>query len=465
MTPHKVAIVGGGIAGLSAGIFLKSRWRDQIEIIIYEKEDRLGGTIGVTRENGYIADWGPNGFLDREPLTLQFVEQVGLRRQLLPSNDKAEKRFIYRKGRLWEISAHPVKFLTSGLLSLRGRLRIGLEYFVPPRKDETDESIFDFAARRIGKEAAEIMIDPMVSGIFGGDARALSLRSCFPAMEEMEKNYGGLMKAMIKKKREKRKLGIESKSGAGGPTGHLTSFRGGLFTLIEALEKSLGTAIIKSCAVKAVLPGNSKKYRLITDVGDVEFDEVILAVPSYHAARILEVLSAPLSRELNLIPYASLAVVCHGYRREDIDHPVDGFGFLVPFNQRLEILGSIWTSVIFPEQAPDGQVLFRTMLGGARNGEIVCRSADHLAEIAHASLAAVIGLKKPPVFLKVIPWREAIPQYIIGHKERLETIDKELKALGNLHLAGNAYSGVGLNDVIKRSFNIAASIENGIVTG
>ncbi|MEP0827112.1 MAG: protoporphyrinogen oxidase [bacterium] len=464
MTPRKVAIVGGGIAGLSAGFFLKSRGRDKIEIIIYEKENRLGGTIGVTRENGYIADWGPNGFLDREPLTLQFVEQVGLRSQLLPSNDKSERRYIYRNGRLWEISTHPGKFLSSGLLSLRGRLRIGLEYFVPPRKDETDESIFDFAARRIGKEAAEIMIDPMVSGIFGGDARALSLRSCFPAMEEMEKNYGGLIKAMIKKKRERRKLGIESRSGAGGPTGHLTSFRGGLFTLIEALEESLGSAIVKSCAVKAVLPGNSKKYRLITDAEDAEFDVVILAVPSYHAARILEVLSAPLSRELKLIPYASLAVVCHGYRREDIDHPVDGFGFLVPFSQRLEILGSIWTSVIFPEQAPDGQVLFRTMLGGARNGDIVSRSADHLAEIAHASLAAVIGLKKPPVFLKVIPWREAIPQYVIGHKERLATIDKELNALGNLYLAGNAYSGVGLNDVIKRSFNIATAIENGVIT-
>lgn len=464
MTLGKVAVVGGGIAGLSAGSFLKSRWHDQIEITIYEKENRLGGTIGVTRENGYIADWGPNGFLDREPLTLQFVEQIGLRRQLLPSNDKSEKRFIYRNGRLWEISAHPVKFLTSGLLSLRGRLRIGLEYFVPPKKNEDDESIFEFAARRIGKEAAEIMIDPMVSGIFGGDARALSLRSCFPAMEEMEKNYGGLIKAMIKKRKEKKIQGRPGKSGAGGPTGHLTSFRGGLFTLIETLEENLGASIVRSCAVKKLLPGNSRKYRLITDVGDAEFDNVILAVPSYHAAKILEVLSPPLSRELNRIPYASLAVVCHGYRREDIDHPVDGFGFLVPFNQRLEILGSIWTSVIFPEQAPDGQVLFRTMLGGARHSEIVSQSTDRLVDIAHRALSAVIGLKKLPVFLKVIPWKEAIPQYTIGHKERMAVIEKELKVLGNLYLAGNAYSGVGLNDVIKRSFSIVASIDGDLAT-
>ncbi len=462
MTLRKVAIIGGGIAGLSAGFFLKSRRRNGIEITIYERDSRLGGTIGVTRENGYIADWGPNGFLDREPLTLQFVEQVGLRHRLLPSNDKSEKRFIYRNGRLWEISAHPVKFLTSGLLSLRGRLRIGLEYFVPPKKNEDDESIFEFAARRIGKEAAEIMIDPMVSGIFGGDARALSLKSCFPVMEEMEKNYGGLIKAMIKKRKEKKKQGQPGKSGAGGPTGHLTSFRGGLFTLIESLEENLGASIVRSCAVKEVLPGNSRKYRLITDVGDAEFDDVILAVPSYHAARMLGAVSAHLAKHLSQIPYASLAVVCHGYRREDIAQPVDGFGFLVPFNQRLEILGSIWTSIIFPEQAPDGQVLFRTMLGGSRNSEIVSESAASLADIAHRALSAVIGLRKPPVFLKVIPWKEAIPQYTIGHKERMAVIEKELKVLGNLYLAGNAYSGVGLNDVIKRSFSIVASVDGNL---
>ncbi len=454
MAGPKIAIIGGGISGLSAGFFLKQKFGDRAELAIFEKDSRLGGTIGTTREDGYLADWGPNGFLDREPLTLKFIDQIGLTDKLYPSNQKSEKRFIYRNHRLWEISANPVKFLSSGLLSLRGRLRIGMEIFIPAKKNRNDESIFDFVARRIGREAAETLVDPMVSGIYGGDAGKLSLGACFPTMEEMEREYGGLIKAMVKKARENKRTG--RKGGPAGPSGHLTSFRGGLFTIVEQLEKILAANIRRGEEVLTITR-HPDGFSLLTSKGKFEFDRIIIATPSTVAARLTADISIEISQLLNQIPYSNLAVVCQGYKIEDVGRPLDGFGFLVPHNQNLEILGSIWTSVIFPEQAPEGRVLFRTMLGGAKNNEIINLGEEKIGRIAHQQLAEIMDIHKPPEYEKIIIWKEAIPQYNLGHRERLHKIEDALIMLGPIYLAGNAYTGIGLNDAIKRSYNIIQS--------
>jgi oxygen-dependent protoporphyrinogen oxidase len=462
MNGKRIAIIGGGIGGLSAGFFLKQKLGEQVELTIYEKEDRSGGTIGVTREDGYIADWGPNGFLDREPLTLEFIHQAGLDDLLLPSNKKSETRFIYRNGQLWEISANPVKFLSSGLLSLKGRLRIGLEYFIRKKTDGNDETIFDFVSRRIGREAAEILIDPMVSGIFGGDARQLSLGACFPIMETMEQEHGGLIRAMIKKKKAAGKRG--KKAGPAGPAGHLTSFCGGLFTLVERLGELLNGNIALSSEIKSIEMDDSGRYRLYMNNGDYEiYDYLILATPSFVSGLILQNIAPDASSLLKQIPYANLAVVCQGYKLSDIGRPVDGFGFLVPHNQNLDILGSIWTSIIFPEQAPKDAVLFRTMLGGARRNEIIELGENRLAELSHNNLATIMNIKNRPVFEKVIIWRNAIPQYTVGHRSRLSQIEHQLQPHANIHLAGNAYTGIGLNDTIKRSYHISEIISKSIL--
>lgn len=453
MSRTSIAVIGGGISGLSAGFYIKRKYGDAVRLSIYEKDSRLGGTIGTTREKGFLVDWGANGFLDREPLTLEFIEQIGLSAKLYRANEKSSKRFIYRNGRLWEISPHPIKFMTSGLLSLKGRLRIAGEYLVPAKKDDAEESIFDFAARRIGLEAAEILIDPMVSGIYGGDARALSLGACFPVMEEMEKQYGGLIKALIRKKKE-------SKSGAGpaGPGGHLTSFRGGLYTLIEHLGEMLKDHIHLSTAPQKI--SRSAEGQYVFDInGSIErHDIAILAVPSYVSSQLLLEIEPEVSGRLDKIPYSNLAVVCQGIKVSDIGRNLDGFGFLVPHNQNLNILGSIWTSVIFPEQAPEGHVLFRTMLGGALNNEIIDQDDDSLADITLKELGQIVDIKSKPVLQKVFRWRKAIPQYVLGHGQLLESIDEKLEKAGNLYLAGNAYNGIGLNDSVKRSYNIVESL-------
>jgi protoporphyrinogen/coproporphyrinogen III oxidase len=453
-----IAVIGGGISGLSAGFFIRQKFGPRATLTIYERDHRLGGTIGTTRENGFLADWGPNGFLDREPLTLEFIKQIGLEERLLPSNEKSEKRFIYRREKLWEISANPMKFLASGLLSLRGRLRIAGEYFVPARTAHEDESIFNFAARRIGREAAETLIDPMVSGIYGGDPEMLSLGACFPVMEKMEKEYGGLIKAMIKKKRKSK----EKSSGPAGPSGHLTSFRGGLFTLVEQLETILRENIRQGDKVRSIVHVSNGQFRVVSASGIADYDRIIIAAPSNSAAKILEELTPETADLLNQIPYSNLAVVCHGYRVADIGHPIDGFGFLVPHNQKLDILGSIWTSVIFPEQAPDGYALFRTMLGGAKNNEIITLGESRLTELAHQNLARILDIKNKPAFQKVFIWKEAIPQYVLGHRDRLQKIENNLIQLEHIYLAGNAYTGIGLNDAIKRSHGIVDIIAAGL---
>ncbi len=450
-----VGIIGGGISGLSVGHFLKSRLGDRLDMTIFEKDERLGGTIGTTRKDGYMADWGPNGFLDREPLTLDFIKEIGLSDKLYPSNTLSEKRFIYRHGKLWEISANPLKFMGSGLLSPRGRARIAWEYFVPPKTGDADESIYSFASRRIGREAAETLIDPMVSGIYGGDAEALSLGACFPTMEEMERDFGGLIKAMIRKHKESKKTG--QKGGPAGPSGHLTSFKGGFFTLVEHLEKRLAGHVRKGLEVRSI-ERRDRQFLLETADGIYGFDRIVIATPSYRAAGFLRPLSYEAADSLAQIPYSNLAVACQGYKIADIGRPINGFGFLVPHNQGLDILGSIWTSVIFPEQAPEGFALFRTMLGGAKNNRVVEFGEKRLGDMAHANLARIMNIKAGPSYQEVIIWKDAIPQYTLGHRDRLARIQTELDKIGGIHLAGNAYTGISLNDAIKRSRHIANQI-------
>lgn len=442
---------------MAAAFYAKEKFGNDVEIALYEKDNRLGGTIGTTRENGYLVDWGSNGFLDRGPLTLEFIDQIGLRDKLYHSNEKSSKRFIYRNRKLWEIKPHPVKFMKSGLLSLPGRIRLAMEYFVGRKNDDRDESIFDFATRRIGKEAASTMIDPMVSGIYGGDARKLSLRACFPVMEEMEREYGGLIKAMVAKQKEAKRKGTKS-GGPGGPTGHLTSFEGGLYTLIERLGEVLKDHIHLSTELKSLTRNDNGRFSLEFEGSREECDIVILAVPTYYGAEITVGLDKGLSETLAEIPYSNLAVVCQGYKIENIERPLDGFGFLVPHSEGLNILGSIWTSVIYPVQAPDGYALFRTMLGGALNNEIVKKPLGEISETAYRELKPILGFREKPDFEKIFIWTRAIPQYIIGHNDRVASIERILEEIGSIYVTGNAFTGIGLNDCIKRSHKIISNL-------
>lgn len=420
-------------------------------MVLYECEDRLGGTIGTDRIGGFISDWGPNGFLDRIPLTLEMVSELGADELLDPADKSAGKRYIYNRGRLHEISPSPIAFMRSPLLSLKGRLRLVAEPFIRKRRDwDNDESIFDFVSRRIGSEAAATMVDSMVSGIFGGDSRKLSLEACFPIMRKMEYDHGSLVKAMIAKKRAAKKSG-KSSSGPSGPGGQLTSFKNGLNTLIEVFAERYGDAITTGCPITEIARAENG-YRVVREGGAaVEFDAVICAAPAFAAADMVAGMNQSLSKLLASIPYASIVVACLGYDRQDIAHDLDGFGFLIPRRQGKRILGSIWTSSIFSGRSPEGMVQLRTMIGGDTDPGAVELSDGELLDIITEELSPVLGLAGPAAYIRIFRYKRGIPQFLVGHPARMSQMNDLLRDFPGLSFTGNAYEGVGLNDCVVRS--------------
>lgn len=461
----QVAIIGGGISGLSALHFVRLRFGDACRVILYERESRLGGTIGTDRSDGFVSDWGPNGFLDKVPLTLRMISELGADHLLDPADSKSGKRFIYRGGRLHEISPSPIAFLRSPVLSIGGRLRLLREPLVRTPRADDDESVFDFAARRIGREAAETLIIPMVSGIFGGDARELSLKSCFPIMREMEDKHGSLFRALLARKRESGHTVDDMSAGPAGPGGRLTSFRNGLNTLVEVFADTYHDDIRTGYVVNRI-EKSDRQYRIINDAGESESaDAVICAAPAFAAAGLVADLDRSLASLLNEIPYASIAVVSLGFRRQDVGHDLNGFGFLIPRNQGIRILGSIWTSSIFSERSPEGMVQMRTMVGGATDPGAAALSDSELLEIVTGELTPIVRLGGAPAYMRIFRYDRGIPQFVIGHPARLERMERILQDYPGLYFTGNAYEGVGLNDCVLRSEKIVGRLADYLGSG
>jgi protoporphyrinogen/coproporphyrinogen III oxidase len=458
----RVVIAGGGIAGLSIAFELTRERSDAVEVLVLERAGRAGGNLRSERVAGYLCEWGPNGFLDNVPDTLALVRQLGMEDRLLPADARAMKRFIYRGGRLHALPGKPVGFALSGLLSVRGRARVVGEPLARRRPDG-DETIHAFATRRIGREAADVLIDSMVSGVFGGNARELSLRACFPKMWEMETTYGSLVKAMLAKRRERR---APSAAPMGAPGGHLTSFTDGIEEIVHGLTRALGARVQTGRAVRRVhprRPGAGEGWLLDLDDGRaVEADAVVLAGSASMSATLVDGFDEDLARVLCTIPTAPLAVVCLGYETARLDRPLDGFGFLVPRGEGIGILGALWDSSIYPGRAPAGRALIRVMSGGAHDPSVVALDDETLVERARADLRTTMQLDIEPVFTRVFRHPVGIPQYTVGHLERLSAIDARLDAHPGLVLAGNSYRGVSINacaaDAASRAQQVRAAL-------
>ena len=455
MIKYDVAIIGGGISGLSALHYIKKE-KPKASVHLFEADNRLGGTIGTDNIDGYSFDWGPNGFLDREPLTLQLCDELNLKNSLERAGDSVNNRFILRNGKLRNVPMSPPAFLKSDILSILGKLRLFMEPFAKNRKEGIDESVYDFVKRRIGIEAADYLVQPMVSGVYGGVAQKLSLQSCFPIMREMEDEYGSLFKAMITKARKAKKESKKS-GGPSGPGGWLTSFDGGLYKIIERLNELYAGYIDTSAKIKKISKENC--YQIELENGSkFEADNLIIAIPSNNVVPIIKDLSPKLSSVLNEIPYAPISVVCLGYSADVIKSDLNGFGFLVPKKENLNILGSIWTSSIFKKRVPKCGVQFRTMIGGDGDHESIKLSDEKLQKFAIADLSKILKIEGKPDVVKIYKWKYGIPQFIIGHNDRLKNIETELDKLQNIYLTGNAYYGIGLNDCIKQSYKVVNNL-------
>lgn len=450
----RAIVVGGGISGLATAWLLGERARQagiDLELLLMEKEQRVGGKIWSIKADGFLCEWGPNGFLDNKPQTLDLCRELGADRLLLRSNDNARKRFIFSGGTLHRLPENGPSFLKSRLISWPGKMRLAMEPFIPQYKGVEDETLAAFGRRRLGDEALRKLIAPMVSGIFAGDPETMSLKSCFGRIAELEAEYGGLIKAMIKLGKKKKQDIAEGKvvASAAGPGGVLTSFRNGIQDLTDIVAGKLGgESITLAEEVEQVSAGKSVPFRVLSDRGELDADVVIMATPAYATADILQNLDTGISAVLREIPYATMTIACFGYEREKIARDLDGFGYLVAKDEGKSILGTLWDSSIFENRAPQGHVLLRSMMGGACFPQYLSLSDDEVQKRVENDLRAIMGITVSPSFIRIFRHDKAIPQYTVGHGARLAALEEKAAAHPGLFLTGNSYRGIGLNDCV-----------------
>jgi oxygen-dependent protoporphyrinogen oxidase len=451
----RIVIAGGGIAGLSIAFALQKR-APAAHILLLERAPRTGGNIRTEQIDGYICEAGPNGFLDNAPETWRLIRDLKLESRVLASSDTARRRFIVRRERLREVPTSPRSLLTTSAVSARAKVRIAMEPFARSRVED-DESIFEFAARHIGTEAADTLVGSMVSGMFAGDPRALSLRACFPRMRQMEDQHGSLVRAMLAGRRT-RKTGATPL-----PAGRLTSFTAGMSELIGALTGALGGSIRTSTGVRVLWPqpgAAGREYVVATSGGAIQADAMVLAGSSADSAALVRGFDPALANLLSGIPSAPLAVVCAGYPAAAIEKTclLNGFGFLVPRREPFRILGAVWESSVYSNRAPAGKALLRVMVGGALDRGAVALTDHQLLEIVRRDLAGIMGVTERPEFVRIIRHTRGIPQYVTGHLTRLREIDERLRAFPGLFLAGNSYRALSMNACIAEADGIADAV-------
>lgn len=458
-----IAVIGCGISGLSAAYYIREKAREMglsIELSLFESEARTGGKIISEHRHGFVCEGGPNGFLDNKPGMLALTKRLGLENETILANEQAAKRFILIDGKLQQVPESPPAFLRSQLLSPLGKIRIFKEVLSRRCPEGVDESIADFGRRHIGGEAVEKLLDPMVTGIFGGDVNKLSLKSCFPRMAELEAEYRSLLLGMLKLQKQKKKMDGGKASGSpAGPGGRLHSFRDGMETVIKRLELEIGENLIKkeSPLTGIAAETNNGRPRYTLKFGDnggglFHADVVIPAIPAWRLRAAMKNFDDELASLAGDIPYAPMAVVCLGFPRAAIGSALDGFGFLVPHRENRRLLGSLWTSSIFNHRVPGGTIMMRNMVGGARDIKTPFLADDELVDLVVEELKPLIDIKGKPSFSRVFRWRNAIPQYVTGHGARLKKMEDTIRArYPGIFLAGNAYKGVSMNDCVENS--------------
>ncbi len=480
----RVVVVGGGVSGLATAFRIRERFQARgqgLDICLLEAADRTGGKIRTEFLDGVRFEWGPNGFLDGKPDTLALCKDLGIQDELLPSSEAARKRYVFSGGKLHRVPETPASFFLSQLLTLRGRLRVVGEAWARKTPAGIDTSIAEFGRRRLGREAAEKLLDPMVSGIFAGDPAVLSLASCFPRIAEMEREHGSLLRAMValqrQRRREKRPGGAEGLDaseapkrrggGPAGPAGTLTSFKKGMEELVRVLEERLGDSVRKECAVTSLIPlgdgegqrGFRVRYRHQGVQREMSAEVVVLAVPAYEAEQILKEIDPAVCDLLKGIPYAPVVVAGLGFPKDEAPGPLDGFGFLVPYQEGSPVLGSLWTSSIFAGRTPRDIVLTRNMVGGWRNGWTLSLDEEALEQIACEMLERAVGGRGRVRFRRFVRHPRAIPLYLVGHARRLEAIEERLAAFPGIYLTGNGFRGVALNDCTREACRVARRVE------
>lgn len=454
----RVIVVGGGISGLAAAFHLVESAPD-CRLLLVDRRDRLGGVLHTVHENGFQVEQSADNFITTVPWGVELCRRLGLEEQLTETNPESRQTFVVRKGRLCRL---PEGFLMMAparlwpmaltpILSPWGKLRAALEYFLPPRRDEEDESMAQFVRRRLGREVFERLVEPLVSAVYAADMEKLSVLATLPQFRQMEREHGSLIRAM----RRRKHAGHASGGQSGARYSLFLTLREGLSRLVEALAARLPAGSVQLGTTAAALERNDSRWQVTlcrTD-GSMRselFDGVILATRAYEAADLLRPLCAPVAELLAGIEYEGTAVLSLGYRREQIRHRLLGAGFVVPAVERSPILAASFSSQKYTHRAPANTVLLRVFAGGSRAPELAELPDDELQRLVLPELERLLGIEGKPLCRWAAHWPRSMPQYHVGHRERMAQAEQLLAQLPAVELAGNFFAGVGIPQCIRR---------------
>jgi oxygen-dependent protoporphyrinogen oxidase len=441
-------VIGAGISGLTCAYALKKRG---IDVLILEAGDSPGGMIRSIHEGGYLFETGPQSFSTTPQLT-KLINDLGLGSELVIAPQKAPRYILVHGNQLKPVPLSPLAFLGSSLLKWSTKFSILRDAFSKSFPPKTDESIADFVRRKFKTQLLDLLVGPFVSGIFAGDPERISLRAVFPTLHEAEQSSGSILRGM--KAVAKKRKGPRAKPS-------LASFRQGNQALPKSLAEKLGDALCTGVRVSQVVKMDEGGFTLVA--GDMQFHSgnLVVTTPTFVTAELLRRIAPAAAEALFQIEYAPVAVVSLGYRRSEVAHSLQGFGFLVPSNENLCLLGTVWNSSLFQDRAESQNVILTSFIGGAMNPDSAFWPAEDLVDQVHSELTPILGLKSRPIASRVTAYSRAIPQYNLGHLERLATIRTELAKVPGLHLTGNYLKGPAIGACIEHAQSVADCIRIG----
>jgi protoporphyrinogen/coproporphyrinogen III oxidase len=477
----RIVIIGGGITGLAAAHHVLEQDRKnnkKSEVILLEATSRVGGIVRTEHRDGFLIEHGPDSFISEKPAALELARRIGLESRLTQTNEKYRRSSIVRKGRLLPVPAGfhllaPSRFLPffrSSIFSWRAKARIASEVLLPRSNPNgsADESLASFVKRRFGHEALERMAQPMVGGIYTADPEQLSLRATFPRFLDWEQNHGSVIRAL---RRRKTSEGLHAESTpersadsvSGARYSLFLSFDKGMQVLTDELERQLPNGIVQlnSGVRQLQFDRANSQWDIVTDAGVIEADAICLTTPAYISAELLREIHPSLATTLAEIKYESSATVNFAFRRNKVGNALDGFGFVVPFIEQRSLIACTFSSVKFSGRAPDDCVLLRAFVGGALQREVLDLDDDEIVQRVERDLSQLLQIKGRPIFWTIGRWERSMPQYHVGHLERVARIKEFAAELPGLHLAGAAFSGVGIPDCVKSGETAAEKIAAG----
>ncbi len=471
-TRHPVAIVGGGIAGLSAAWHLQ---KAGIDYVLLEQDARLGGKIRTDIVAGYgdapfIVEGGPDSFITQKPWGAALAYDLGLGEMLIGVNERLKQTYVLNKGKATPLPDGvlmivPTKFkpfIFSSLISPWGKLRMGMDLFIPRRKDNRDETLAEFVRRRLGSEALDKIAEPLMSGIYNAEADKQSVLATFPRFRELEQKYGSLTRGMLASQRA-RQQSAASTPPNGKPLSFFVTPKAGVEAIVDALRTQL-TGELRLGAGVAALEPSTGGYRLhLTDGAEVRASQVILATPAFVAGQLLRPLAPDTADLLDGIRYVSTGTISFAFRSADAPNPLNGYGLVIPMSERRPINAITLNSVKFAHRAPNGHLLLRAFFGGSRSPQSMELDDAALYATVRRELDALLGVNAEPLFHRIYRWRRSNPQYDVGHLERIAAIERSLPP--GVHVAGSAYRGVGIPDCVKSGMDAARDVDDFAVTG